>query len=140
MLWRHHHWQWRRSAALQLSIPVCLPDVVIGHEHIPVSALCLMLSVRCERRLAATLTDSGGEALFAAEVRALQEAGLHELSFTPHISGVRRAHRPAVRGWRADCSRMPNAGPTRGVNRQHPSLGRVRVGLRMDCSGLAAAG
>lgn len=152
---RHLHWQWRRSAALQLFIPVCLPDIVTGHEHVPVSALRLMLSVQCERRLAATLIDSGGEALFAAEARALQEAGLHELSFTPHISGARRAHRPAVRGFGVQTApawptlTQPsgaleasscNADSIRGVKRQHPSLSRVRVGLRRGCSGLAAAG
>ncbi|KAK9845317.1 hypothetical protein WJX81_003385 [Elliptochloris bilobata] len=43
-----------------------------------------------EPKLTANLTDDTGAALFAAEVRALREDGLHEVAFTPRISGQYR--------------------------------------------------
>ena len=39
-------------------------------------------------RLTANLTDDAGAALFVAEVGATREEGLHEVSFTPRISGA----------------------------------------------------
>ena len=44
--------------------------------------------LRCLCRLTANLTDDAGAALFAAEVGAMREEGLHEVSFTPRISGA----------------------------------------------------